>query len=103
MNEERLYQVILGPVISEKATQVAEGNGKRNQIVLRVLPDATKKEVAAAAEKLFEVKVSKVQILNVRGKVKRTGRIQGKQKNWKKAYVCLQEGMDFDFLGLTGS
>lgn len=102
MNEERLYQIIIGPVISEKATQVAEGSGKRNQIVLKVLPDATKKEIAAATEQLFEVKVSSVQVLNVRGKAKRTGRIQGRQKNWKKAYVCLQEGMDFDFLGLTG-
>ena len=96
MNEERLMQVILRPHISEKSTQVADQNG---QVVFEVLQNATKAEVKAAVEKLFEVSVENVQVLNVRGKVKRFGKTPGKRSNWKKAYVQLAEGHDIDFLG----
>lgn len=100
VKDERLYQVILRPVITEKSTIAAD---KRRQIVFAVLPDATKLEVRNAVEKLFEVKVVGVQIANVRGKAKRFGRMPGKRSDWKKAYVRLQEGHDIDFLGLASA
>lgn len=100
VKDERLFQVILRPVISEKSTIAAD---KAHQIVFEVLPDASKTEIKRAVEKLFEVKVQQVQVVNVRGKVKRFGRFPGKRSNWKKAYVRLQEGHDIDFLGLAGA
>ena len=100
MNDERLYQIILNPVISEKSTMAADRDG---QVVFKVRTDATKSEIRAAVEKLFEVKVKNVQVVNVRGKVKRFGRTPGMRSNWKKAYVCLEEGHDIDFLGLAGA
>ena len=100
VKNERLYQVLLRPVISEKTTTAAD---KDHQIVFEVLADASKTEIRQAVEKLFEVKVDHVQVLNVRGKVKRFGRFPGKRSNWKKAYVRLQEGHDIDFLGLAGA
>ena len=99
MNEERLMQIILRPHISEKSTNVADKHG---QVVFEVLPNASKNEIKAAVEKLFEVVVADVQVMNVRGKVKRFGRTPGKRSDWKKAYVKLAEGHDIDFLG-TGA
>ena len=100
VKDERLFQIILRPVISEKSTIAAD---KSHQIVFQVLPDASKTEIKAAVEKLFEVKVQQVQVVNVRGKIKRFGRFPGKRSNWKKAYVRLQKGHDIDFLGLAGA
>lgn len=100
VKDERLYQVILRPVISEKSTIAAD---KNHQIVFEVLPDASKTEIRNAVEKLFEVEVDQVQVVNVRGKVKRFGRFPGKRSNWKKAYVRLKDGHDIDFLGLAGA
>lgn len=96
MNTERLTKVILGPVIAEKASRVAENN---NQVVLKVLPNANKTEIKQAVETLFDVKVASVSTANVKGKVKRTGRIMGKRSDWKKAYVTLADGADLNFLG----
>lgn len=96
MNTERLTKVILGPVIAEKASRVAEEN---NQVVLKVLPNANKTEIKQAVETLFDVKVASVSTANVKGKVKRTGRIMGKRSDWKKAYVTLADGADLNFLG----
>ena len=96
MNAERMHQVLLRPVISEKSTNAAEAN---RQVVFEVLENATKAEVREAVEKLFEVSVTAVQELNVRGKVKRFGKTPGKRNNWKKAYVRLAAGDDIDFLG----
>jgi large subunit ribosomal protein L23 len=96
MNTERITKVILGPVIAEKASRVAENN---NQVVLKVLPDANKTEIKQAVETLFDVKVAAVSTANVKGKVKRTGRIMGKRSDWKKAYVTLADGADLNFLG----
>jgi large subunit ribosomal protein L23 len=93
MNQERIYKVLLGPHISEKAT-VAADNG---QFVFRVAPDATKPEIKAAVEQLFEVKVSNVQVLNQKGKTKRTARGMGKRNDVRKAYVRLADGHDIDF------
>lgn len=95
MNIDRLHQIILGPVISEKSTRVAE---KRNQAVFKVLRDAEKPEIKEAVEKLFNVKVEGVQTLNVKGKTKRFGRSEGRRSDWKKAYVTLAQGQELDFL-----
>ena len=96
MNAERMHQVLLRPVVSEKSTNAAEAN---RQVVFEVLENATKAEVREAVEKLFDVSVAAVQVLNVRGKVKRFGKTPGKRNNWKKAYVRLAAGDDIDFLG----
>lgn len=91
--ENRLLQVILAPVVSEKATVLGE---KSEQVVFRVVNDATKEEIKAAVELLFKVKVEGVQVLNVKGKAKRFGRFNGQRKGWKKAYVSLAAGQDID-------
>lgn len=95
MNQERITQVILSPIISEKATR-AEANA---QYAFRVAPDATKLEIGRAVESLFEVQVDRVQVLNVKGKQKRFGRRLGKRKDWRKAYVRLKPGYDINFGG----
>ncbi len=96
IREERLLKVLKAPHISEKSTMVAE---KLNTIVFKIATDATKAEVKAAVEKLFEVKVEAVRTLNVVGKTKRTGSRMGRRSDWKKAYVTLVEGQDIDFVG----
>jgi large subunit ribosomal protein L23 len=96
MKQERIYQVLLGPHISEKATIVAEGS---QQVVFRVTNDATKPEIKKAVEELFDVKVKGVNIVNVKGKTKRTARGFGKRNDVRKAYVCLADGSEIDFLG----
>ena len=96
IREERLLKVLRAPHISEKSTMVAE---KLNTIVFKVATDATKAEIKAAVEKLFEVKVEAVRTLNVMGKTKRTGARVGKRSDWKKAYVTLVPGQDIDFMG----
>lgn len=94
MNAERLLQVILAPVVTEKATLVAE---KNQQIAFRVAPDATKPEIKAAVEMLFKVEVESVQVLNRKGKEKRFGRFVGRRRNERKAYVALKPGQEIDF------
>ncbi|HNC51886.1 MAG TPA: 50S ribosomal protein L23 [Accumulibacter sp.] len=95
MNQERLMQVLLAPQISEKATLVAD---KHAQVIFRVASDATKPEVKGAVELLFKVAVESVQIANVKGKHKKFGRMMGRRKNWKKAYVCLKPGQEINFV-----
>ena len=94
ISQERMLKVILAPVISEKSTRIAD---KLNQVVFRVLRDATKQEISAAVSSLFKVEVTGVQVLNVKGKVKRSGRVTGRRDHWKKAYVTLKPGQDIDF------
>ena len=95
MNQERLMQVLLAPQVSEKATFVAD---KHKQVIFRVLADATKPEIKGAVELLFKVSVESVQVANVKGKQKKFGRVMGRRKNWKKAYVCLKPGQDINFV-----
>ena len=95
LNQERLMQVLLAPQISEKATHVAD---KNEQIVFRVATDATKPEIKAAVEMLFKVQVDSVQVLNVKGKVKRFRGAVGRRKSWKKAFVCLKPGQEINFV-----
>ncbi|MFT7388861.1 MAG: large subunit ribosomal protein L23 [Candidatus Endobugula sp.] len=92
--QERLYKVLLGPVISEKAAAASES---ANQVVFKVLVTATKAEIKAAIEKLFDVSVVEVNTLKVKGKTKRTRHGLGQRSDWKKAYVRLAEGQDIDF------
>ena len=98
-SQERLMQVLLAPVVSEKSTFVGE---KNNQFVFRVTPDATKPEIKAAVELSFSPKDKKlevegVRIVNVKGKEKRMGKFSGRRASWKKAYVCLKAGQDINF------
>lgn len=93
-NQERLMNVLLAPQISEKATYVAE---KNEQVIFRVVSDATKPEIKAAVELLFKVSVEKVQVSVVKGKSKRFGKYMGSRKDWKKAYVCLAPGQEINF------
>ena len=93
-NVERLMTVLLAPVVSEKATFIAD---KHSQVIFRVTPDATKPEIKAAVELMFKVEVDSVQVSNVKGKEKRFGRFIGRRRNWKKAYVCLKAGQEINF------
>ena len=95
ISEARLLQIIDAPVVSEKGTFVAE---KHEQVIFRVASDATKPEIKAAVEHLFKVQVESVQVVNVKGKVKRSGRFVGKRKDWKKAYVCLKPGQEINLV-----
>ena len=95
MNSERLTKVILGPVVAEKASRVAENH---NQVVLKVLPSANKLEIKKAVEMLYDAKVDSVTTTNVKGKTKRSGQTMGKRSDWKKAYVTLEAGTDINFL-----
>lgn len=96
MNQERIYQVLHGPHVSEKSTVIADD---ANQVVFKVAVTATKREVKAAVEALFEVKVKDVRVVNVNGKRKSFGRVKGKRSDWKKAYVALEPGEELDFIG----
>ena len=96
MNQERMYQVLLVPHVSEKSTLLADAN---NQHVFKVAADATRSEVKHAVEELFKVKVDKVRILNVKGKSKRFGGRMGKRADMRKAYVTLRSDNDIDFAG----
>ncbi|MDK4574985.1 50S ribosomal protein L23 [Kingella kingae] len=93
MNQERLMKVILAPVVSEKSNMLAE---KRNQMVFKVLKDATKTEIKAAVELLFNVQVASVTTTTTKGKTKRFGRTLGRRSDVKKAYVSLVAGQEID-------
>jgi large subunit ribosomal protein L23 len=93
-SNERLMTVLLAPVVSEKATFIAD---KHEQVIFRVTQGATKPEVKAAVELMFKVQVESVQIANVKGKQKRFGSHMGRRRNWKKAYVSLKPGQEINF------
>ncbi len=94
MKQERLMTVLVAPIVSEKATMVAEKNG---QVAFRVLQDATRDEIRAAVELLFKVQVESVQVLNQKGKQKRFGRFNGRRRHVRKAYVSLEPGQEINF------
>ena len=93
-NNERLMTVLLAPVVSEKGTFIAD---KHEQVIFRMMPNATKPEIKAAVELMFKVQVESVQVANVKGKEKRFGQFNGRRRNWKKAYVCLKPGQEINF------
>lgn len=99
MSDSGLFKVILGPHVSEKSTMMAE---ESRQVVFKVSVDASKPQIRRAIEKLFSVEVESVQVMRQKGKKKNFGRVSGRRKDWKKAYVRLKEGQDLDFLADAG-
>jgi len=97
-DEGRLAQVLVAPIISEKATRIGE---KNNQVLFKVLQDATKPEIKAAVELMFKVEVACVQVANQKGKAKRFGRTTGRRDHVRKAFVSLKEGQELNFSGET--
>jgi len=96
MKQERLLKVILNPHVSDKAYSLSDSD---TTIVFKVATFANKYDVKDAVEALFDVKVNSVNLLNVKGKARRFGRVEGRTKNWKKAYVKLAKGHDINFVG----
>lgn len=94
MNQERMYNILLGAHISEKATVIAD---EANQFAFKVAKDATRPEIKQAVESIYGVSVREVTVLNVKGKVKRNMRGVSRKPSWKKAYVRLDDGHDIDF------
>jgi large subunit ribosomal protein L23 len=94
--EGRLSQVLVAPIISEKATMAAE---KHNQYLFKVLRDATKPEIKSAVELMFKVNVESVQTVQHKGKSKRFGKSIGRRDHVKKAYVSLAAGQELNFSG----
>ena len=94
MSKERLLRLLISPVMTEKAYNF---DGDAQQVVFKVLKDATKTEVKSAVELMFDVKVDSVHTINIKGKQRRFGKIQGKTKAWKKAYVRLAKDAKIDF------
>ena len=94
VSKDKLFQVLLAPVVTEKSTRAAEEGG---QVVFYVQPDANRSDVKAAVEQAFEVEVESVRVLNMKGKNKRFGRTLGRRSDRKKAYIRLKEGSDIDF------
>ncbi len=94
--ESRLAQILIAPIVSEKATMAAE---KHNQVLFKVMRDATKPEIKAAVELMFKVTVDSVQTVQHKGKTKRFGKGTGRRDHVKKAYVCLAEGQELNFSG----
>jgi large subunit ribosomal protein L23 len=97
-DEGRLMQVLVAPIVSEKATMIAE---KTNSVTFKVLQDATKYEIKAAVELMFKVDVKAVAVLNQKGKTKRFGKSVGRRDNIRKAYVTLKAGQELNLGGET--
>ena len=97
MNDERIFQILLSPHISEKAAILGDS---ANQAVFKVATTARKGEIKTAVEQLFNVKVADVRTVNVNGKSKRMGMRHGRRKDWKKAYVSLEQGHEIDLASI---
>ena len=95
-DEGRLMQLLIAPIVSEKATMVAE---QSNVVTFKVLQDATKPEIKAAVEMMFKVEVQGVSVVNTKGKTKRFGRSIGRRDNVRKAYVTLKPGQELNISG----
>jgi large subunit ribosomal protein L23 len=95
-DQGRLMNLLTSPVVSEKATMVAE---KGNVVTFKVLQDATKPEIKAAVELMFNVQVDHVNVMNVKGKTKRFGRSMGRRDHVRKAYVTLKPGQELNLSG----
>ena len=95
-DEGRLMQVLVAPIVSEKATMIAD---KTNAVTFKVLQDATKYEIKAAVQLMFKVDVQSVAVLNIKGKTKRFGKSMGRRDNIRKAYVTLKPGQELNLGG----
>ena len=99
MNQERIFQILLTPHISEKSALLGDVAG---QAVFQVARDARKAEIKAAVEQLFNVKVAGVRTVTMKGKSKRMGLRRGRRSDWKKAYVSLEQGHEIDLASIGG-
>ena len=88
------YEIIIGPLITEKATIQKE---KNNQLTFEVDRRANRVAIRHAVEKIFNVQVEQVRTMQMKGKMKRMGRSLGKRRDWKKAIVTLAEGQNIEF------
>jgi large subunit ribosomal protein L23 len=95
-DESRLMQVLVAPIVSEKATMVGD---QTNAVLFKVLRDASKPEIKAAVELMFKVEVKGVSVLNQKGKAKRFGKTMGRRDHVRKAYVTLMPGQELNFGG----
>ena len=95
-DEGRLMQVLVAPIVSEKATMIAE---KTNTVTFKVLQNATKTEIKAAVQLMFKVEVKAIAVVNTKGKTKRFGKSMGRRDNIRKAYVTLQPGQELNIGG----
>lgn len=89
------YEVLIGPLLTEKGTIPKEG---KNFVLFKVRRDTNKIEIKRAVEEIFKVKVDNVRTMNYKGKKKRVGRYEGRRSNWKKAIVTLKKGEKLDFV-----
>ncbi len=99
MNQERIFQILKMPHISEKSALLGDA---ANQAVFQVATDANKREIKQAVEQLFNVKVADVRTVNMKGKTKRTGFRRGTRSDWTKAYVSLEQGHEIDLASIGG-
>ncbi len=99
MNPERVFQIIQMPHVSEKSALLGDA---ANQAVFKVALDASKADIKAAVEQLFDVKVAGVRTVTMKGKRKRMGMRRGRRSDWKKAYVSLEQGHEIDLASLGG-
>ena len=95
-DEGRLMQVLVAPIVSEKATLIAD---RSNAVTFKVLQDASKPEIKAAVELMFKVEVKGVSVVNTKGKTKRFGKTVGRRDNVRKAYVTLKAGQELNLSG----
>jgi large subunit ribosomal protein L23 len=89
------YEVLIGPMLTEKGTLLKETD---NKVLFKVAKSANKIEIKKAIEEIFKVKIDRVSTMNYKGKKKRMGRYEGKRPDWKKAIVTLKEGEKLDFI-----
>ncbi|MGN6453702.1 MAG: 50S ribosomal protein L23 [Steroidobacteraceae bacterium] len=94
MNREQLMSVLIAPHVTEKTSLAMQNH---NQYTFRVRREATKTDVRKAVELMFDVKVTRVQVVNEPGKARRFGRRSGRTQDWKKAYVSLSPGQTIDY------
>ncbi|HIF19225.1 MAG TPA: 50S ribosomal protein L23 [Gammaproteobacteria bacterium] len=95
MRHDQIRTILIEPHVSEKTTLLNQENG---QIAFKVRSDSNKKQIKRAVEEMFNVKVSSVKTVSVKGKKKRMGMRSGKTNDWKKAYIKLAEGQKLDFM-----
>ena len=99
MNQERIFQILRTPHVSEKSAMLGDS---ANQAVFKVAIDANKSEIKQAVEQMFNVKVADVRTVNMKGKRKRLGLHAGRRSDWKKAYVSLEQGHEIDLASMGG-
>jgi len=94
LSQERLINVLVAPHVTEKTALAMQDS---NQYAFRVRRDASKPDIKAAVELMFQVKVQSVNVVNEPGKVRRFGKTPGRTQDWKKAYVRLAPGQTIDY------